>query len=208
MKGAVKIDVYIRTNDARLGRALALEARAAGFSAEYGAVDADARLTVYDLDFEVPDAPMAGSICIAREAETLRTARQLVQSADGVPPLFLQRPLDLELFRAQLVLRLAPAQEAGERRLLLDRAARKVSGAQGEVRLSARECALLAALGESGALSRERAAALFARAEGNVVDVYACYLRKKLASVCRGEVIRAQRGEGYALAPDVRLELL
>ena len=207
MKGAVNIDVYIRTNDARLGRALALEARAAGFSAGYGTVDADARLTVCDLDFAVPDSLSAGSICIAREAETLRAAHRLAQTADGVP-LFLQRPLDLELFRAQLSLRLAPVQETGERRLLLERAARKVSGAEGEVRLSARECALLAALGEGGTLSRERAAALFAHAEGNVVDVYACYLRKKLASVCRGEVIRALRGEGYALAPDVRLELL
>lgn len=162
---------------------------------------------MYDLDFAVPNDLAAGGICIAREAETLRAARQLAQTGGDVP-LFLQRPLDFELFRAQISLRLAPAREAGERRLLLDRAARKVSGAQGEVRLSARECALLAALGEGGALSRERAAALFARAEGNVVDVYACYLRKKLASVCRGEVIRALRGEGYALAPDVRLELL
>ena len=163
---------------------------------------------MYDLDFAAPNGFSAESICVAREAESLRAAQRTAQSTNGVPPLLLQRPFDYELFRAQLALRLAPAQEAEVRRLLLDRAARKVSGAQGEAHLSARECALLAALGESGVLPRERAAALFAHAQGNVVDVYACYLRKKLASVCRGEVIRAQRGEGYALAPDVRLELL
>ena len=40
------MDIYIRTEDVRLGRALALEAQAAGFSAGFGQDAADARLTV------------------------------------------------------------------------------------------------------------------------------------------------------------------
>ena len=52
------------------------------------------------------------------------------------------------------------------------------------------------------------AAALFGSAAGNVVDVYACYLRKKLAAVIPGEVICARRGAGYALADGVTLDVL
>ena len=91
---------------------------------------------------------------------------------------------------------------------MLNTATRRVTGADGEVRLSVRECAMLAALGKGGSLSRADAAALFGSAAGNVVDVYACYLRKKLGKVLTGEIICARRGEGYALAEDVTLEVL
>ena len=84
----------------------------------------------------------------------------------------------------------------------------ELPAADGEVRLSVRECAMLAALGKGGSLSRTDAAALFGSAAGNVVDVYACYLRKKLGKVLTGEIICARRGEGYALAEDVTLEVL
>ena len=49
------MDIYIRTEDVRLGRALALEAQAAGFSAGFGQDAADARLTVCDLDFKATE---------------------------------------------------------------------------------------------------------------------------------------------------------
>lgn len=160
------MDIYIRTEDVRLGRALALEAQAAGFSAGFG-----------------QDAADAGT-------------------------LFLLYPFDLSLFRAQLAARLTAAPTPVSRALMLNTATRRVTGADGEVRLSVRECAMLAALGKGGSLSRADAAALFGSAAGNVVDVYACYLRKKLGKVLTGEIICARRGEGYALAEDVTLEVL
>ena len=53
------MDIYICTDDVRAGRALALEAQAAGFSAAYGRDAADARLTVRDLDSALPDGAPA-----------------------------------------------------------------------------------------------------------------------------------------------------
>ncbi|PWM59377.1 MAG: hypothetical protein DBX93_00185 [Oscillospiraceae bacterium] len=197
------MDIYIRTEDVRLGRALALEAQAAGFSAGFGQDAADARLTVCDLDSAAADA--SDGICFSRDEEGLRAAAR--QSADA-GTLFLLYPFDLALFRAQLAARLTAAPTPVSRALMLNTATRRVTGADGEVRLSVRECAMLAALGKGGSLSRADAAALFGSAAGNVVDVYACYLRKKLGKVLTGEIICARRGEGYALAEDVTLEVL
>ena len=196
------MDIYIRTSDVRLGRALALEARAAGFSAAYGLEAADARLIVCDLD--AADG-LSGGIAFSRDEERLRAAERQNEAADT---LFLLYPFDLALFRAQLAARLTAAPTPVSRALTLNTASRRVGGAGGEVRLSARECAMLAALGKSGALSRADAAALFGSAAGNVADVYICYLRKKLGRILPGEIIRARRGEGYALADDVTLEVL
>ena len=199
------MDIYIRTEDVRLGRALALEAQAAGFSAGFGQDAADARLTVCDLDSAAADA--SDGICFSRNEEGLRAAAR--QSADA-GTLFLLYPFDLALFRTQLRARLVTtaAPLPVSRALTLNTATRRVSGAGGEVRLSVRECAMLAALGRSGTLPRADAAALFGSAAGNVVDVYACYLRKKLAAVIPGEVICARRGAGYALADGVTLDVL
>ena len=196
------MDIYIRTSDVRLGRALALEARAAGFSAAYGREAADARLIVCDLD--AADG-LSGGIVFSRDEERLRAAERQNEAADT---LFLLYPFDLALFRAQLAARLTAAPTPLPRALTLNTASRRVGGAGGEVRLSARECAMLAALGKSGSLSRADAAALFGSAAGNVADVYICYLRKKLGRILPGEIIRARRGEGYALADDVTLEVL
>ena len=196
------MDIYIRTSDVRLGRALALEARAAGFSTAYGREAADARLIVCDLD--AADG-LSGGIVFSRDEERLRAAERQNEAADT---LFLLYPFDLALFRAQLAARLTAAPTPVSRALTLNTASRRVGGAGGEVRLSARECAMLAALGKSGSLSRADAAALFGSAAGNVADVYICYLRKKLGRILPGEIIRARRGEGYALADDVTLEVL
>ena len=196
------MDIYIRTSDVRLGRALALEARAAGFSAAYGREAADARLIVCDLD--AADG-LSGGIVFSRDEERLRAAERQNEAADT---LFLLYPFDLALFRAQLAARLTAAPTPVSRALTLNTASRRGGGAGGEVRLSARECAMLAALGKSGSLSRADAAALFGSAAGNVADVYICYLRKKLGRILPGEIIRARRGEGYALADDVTLEVL
>lgn len=200
------MDIYICTDDVRVGRALALEAQAAGFSAAYGRDAADALLSVRDLDFALSDGASDG-IAFSRDEERLRAAARHSADADT---LFLLYPFDLALFRTQLRARLVTtaAPLPVSRALTLNTATRRVSGAGGEVRLSVRECAMLAALGRSGMLPRADAAALFGSAAGNVVDVYACYLRKKLAAVIPGEVICARRGAGYALADGVTLDVL
>ncbi len=146
------MDIYICTDDVRVGRALALEAQAAGFSAAYGRDAADALLSVRDLDFTLPGGAPDG-IAFSRDEERLRAAARHSANADT---LFLLYPFDLALFRTQLRARLVTtaAPLPVSRALTLNTATRRVSGAGGEVRLSVRECAMLAALGRSGTLPR------------------------------------------------------
>ena len=65
------MDIYICTDDVRVGRALALEAQAAGFSAAYGRDAADVLLSVRDLDFALSDGASDG-IAFSRDEERLR----------------------------------------------------------------------------------------------------------------------------------------
>lgn len=198
------MDVYICTDNICIGRALALEAQAAGFSAAFGREATDARLIVRDLDSGTGAAQPTDAVCFSREEERLRAA---MRRDGGGETAFLLYPFDLAVFRAQLAAQ-GIAREPYARSLTLNTANRRVSGAGGELRLSAHECAMLARLGEGGCLARADAAALFGSATGNVVDVYVCYLRKKLGRLLPGEIIRSLRGKGYALSDTVTLEVL
>lgn len=198
------MDVYICTENVRLGRALALEAQDAGFSAAFGQDPTDAQLVVRDLDSGAGVAEPSDAVCFSREEERLRAA---VRHGGGGNTAFLLYPFDLAVFRAQLAAQ-GIEREPYVRSLTLNTANRRVSGAGGELRLSVHECAMLEKLGGGGCLSRADAAALFGSATGNVVDVYVCYLRKKLGRLLPGEIIRSLRGKGYALSDTVTLEVL
>ncbi len=51
------------------------------------------------------------------------------------------------------------------------------------------------------AVSREQIAERIGESSANKVDVYICYLRRKLATLCDGNPIRTVRGVGYRLIP-------
>lgn len=183
------MDICIVTNDTLLARFLILELAEAGFDAEQRAdFGGEADLYLCDLDFFTDDVP----------EETVgfsydENKRRRVQS-------FLHRPIDAEKLRRLAEKRLrTPMRHADGNTLTVDRASRRVKTALGEVRLSEKELALLLALCETPLLRRADAVKLFGDGESNVVDVYMHYLRKKLKAICPDGVIKAKRGEGYAL---------
>lgn len=183
------MDICIVTTDNVLARFLMLELREAGFSAERSdAPDSRARLAICDLDSfsgEIPEGAIGFSYDESR--------RRLVN-------LFLHRPISAEALISAVTERLAPdSKKEDVRALTLATATRKIITADGEVRLSEKELALLKKLCETPLLSRAEASVIFGEGESNVVDVYMHYLRKKLKTVCPYEVIRAKRSEGYSL---------
>ncbi|MGH3515985.1 MAG: response regulator transcription factor [Haloechinothrix sp.] len=127
--------------------------------------------------------------------------------ADG----YLVKPFSFVVLVAQLraVLRRAGADPRGPLRigdLLVDRAARVVHWKGTEVPLSAREFAVLEVLaGRAGTvLSKDELLAAVWGAEQaatrNVVEVYVGYVRRKLAAVGAGDVVRTVRGHGYQVS--------
>jgi DNA-binding response OmpR family regulator len=91
--------------------------------------------------------------------------------------------------------------------LSLDPATRSVTWEGREVELSAREFAVLHALAArpDAALTKDELLAAVwgggGSASRNVVEVYVGYLRRKLAAVGAGDLVRTERGHGYRLGP-------
>jgi DNA-binding response OmpR family regulator len=89
--------------------------------------------------------------------------------------------------------------------LRLDPATRSVTWEGRDVELSAREFAVLHALAvrPDSALTKDELLAEVwgggGTASRNVVEVYVGYLRRKLAAVGAGELVRTERGRGYRL---------
>lgn len=155
-------------------------------------------------------------------AEQVRTPVLLVSAKDGEIDQadgldlgadgYLVKPFSFVVLLAQLraVLRRAGTGTArgplsvGD--LLIDRAAREVSWQGTPVPMSAREFAVLETLaGRAGTvLSKdELLAAVWGTEQAatrNVVEVYVGYVRRKLAAVGAGEVVRTVRGHGYQVS--------
>ncbi len=127
--------------------------------------------------------------------------------ADG----YLVKPFSFVVLVAQLraVLRRSGPSAARVVRgaLSLDPATRSVTWDGREVELSAREFAVLHALAArpDAALSKDELLAAVwgggGSASRNVVEVYVGYLRRKLAAVGAGDLVRTERGRGYRLGP-------
>ncbi|MHC1558588.1 response regulator transcription factor [Actinomycetospora sp. C-140] len=125
--------------------------------------------------------------------------------ADG----YLVKPFSFVVLVAQLralLRRSGPATARVTRGALsLDPATRSVSWDGREVELSAREFAVLHALAlrPDAALTKDELLTAVwgggGSASRNVVEVYIGYLRRKLAAVGAGDLVRTERGRGYRL---------
>ncbi len=120
--------------------------------------------------------------------------------------MILRRPFEMRLLRLEVM-----GETGGERRshttdpqsvsLTVD-PARDVMRVNGQsVSLTPNEASVMRLLlGEAGnAVSRERLAEQIGESSANKVDVYVCYLRRKLETVTGLRVIRTVRGKGYSI---------
>ena len=191
-KGGPCTDICVITNDLLLARFIELELTEAGYSVCSGENAKDARLYIYDLDFasDTSGADIGFSYNEAKRAEVNT---------------FLQRPIDAAALVNAVSGMLKGHTAAMESAIEVCTKTRKARTDKGEVRLSAKELALLVELCRVPLLSREDGAKIFGEAESNVVDVYMHYLRRKLAKVYGGETVISMRSKGYALAEALKI---
>ena len=99
-----------------------------------------------------------------------------------------------------------PSTKAEDVLWIQSREHREISYGGQIVLLSQGEMLLLGALAEAQQkpVSRETLMRLFSADTGNIVDVYVCFLRKKLEQLCERRVILTVRGVGYRLTLTVR----
>ena len=169
-----------------------------------------ADVVLLDLDSAVPPRT-------ERYGRMIGFTRQLSSTDDDCRrqcSLVLHRPFEMRLLRREIMSELvgaAPiasgAAEAAEPTLLAKRISLDKAGAcmrldRESVMLTPKE--LLVAeylLSHRGStVSREELAAVVGEASSNKVDVYVCYLRKKLERLTSVKLIRTVRNKGYLLA--------
>jgi DNA-binding response OmpR family regulator len=125
---------------------------------------------------------------------------------------YVVKPFDLEELIARLhaLLRRSPARTGAELRigdLRIDPARRQVSRAGRSIELTRREFELLEELGRHAGMVLSRPQLLQSvwgydfEVDGNVVDVFVGYLRRKLEAAGEPRMIHTVRGVGFVLRP-------
>jgi DNA-binding response OmpR family regulator len=212
-----------------LERALRLEgfavSTAAGGRAALAAVARDAPAAIV-LDVVMPDLN-GRAVCARLRADGVRTPILVLSARDEVADRvaglqagaddYLVKPFAVPELVARLHALLRRAGEAGDQPAAagplrvgdveVDPAARRARRGERELDLTRREFDLLEVLARhSGAvLSREQLLEMVWgytwAADGNVVDVFVSYLRRKLEAAGEPRVLRTVRGVGFTLRP-------
>ena len=118
--------------------------------------------------------------------------------------IILHRPFEMRMLRDEIALLLSVTETGEWHRRAHNRLRLKEQTLflnEKSVLLSPTEAQILRLLMEEkgNAVSRERIAKLIGESLANKVDVYICYLRRKLTTLCDGNLIRTVRGIGYRL---------
>ena len=201
----MKPQVLILSKDALFARMLFLEFSMLRLSVEATASTEGAGMAeVILVDLDSVSPPMSKDA-----AYVIGFTKQAALS--GLDPhrrcsMILHRPFEISLLCREVLSRLLP-EEAGERQegektapgltLVGDR----LCFGEKSVALSPREHSILERLLSANGMvvSRKELSVLVGESVANKIDVYVCYLRRKIASLTDKNLIRTARGKGYFL---------
>ncbi len=192
--------LLILSRDAVFARMLEIEARMMNLtvSVSEAYVGEAADVILCDLDSVRPAPEMTGTGLIGF------TRRFELSEVDPERrcAMILHRPFEMRMLREEL---LSFLHENGavstERKTLLKMEGSVLICNGCRLSLSPKEALVMQCLIEHrpAPVSREELACVIGEAAGNKADVYICYLRRKLESICEKPLIRTVRGRGYCL---------
>ncbi len=157
------------------------------------------------LDLDSAAAPDAA--CYGRMIGFTRGAALADDETRRLCSMILHRPFEMRLLRREVMGALAgeamlsPEPSSRQTKLLLD-AGQSLLQIDGQrIVLTPREYAVVSCLLKNRGIpvSRQALSVCIGESSANKTDVYICYLRKKLESVCPGRLIRTVRGKGYMI---------
>ena len=203
----MKQQIVICSKDAVFARMLELELSLHGClvqTAEIFPQDLFAEVVLLDLDSAAAPPPECYRRMIGFTRGTAMTEDQTRRQCSMI----LHRPFAMYLLRRE-VLGAFDAQKEEQNTHLAPRFSRTPSGGfslcEKELDLSPNEQTILQALLErrGEAVSRDSLGALIGESTANKVDVYVCYLRKKLAKITPAKIIGTVRNCGYTVDASV-----
>lgn len=199
----MKKQILILSEDAVFARMLFLEFSMLQLSVSVASSPQDPRdvqVVLVDLDSVAPPA-------FGKYAYVIGFTKQASLSAvdpDGRCSMILHRPFEIRLLRQEVLTHLRGETGEGERsepsaRLLLVGDA--LFYGEKSVSLSPRERSIMEylLLNAGKAVSRDTISSLVGESTANKIDVYVCYLRRKIATLTDKNLIRTIRGKGYSL---------
>ena len=198
-------NILILSEDATFARMLELELEAMCFSVAVNSAPTTREndLVLVDLDSaSIPqkEGDKARIVGFTRHFEVSQL------DAERRCSMILHRPFQMRILREEVALLDATAEEREHHKEDKNNSEISLAGnllTLGEDRLTLRpkETVVMSALlsNRGGAVSREALSALIGESSANKVDVYICYLRRKIATLTEKAVIKTVRGGGYKI---------
>ncbi len=199
----MKTQVLILSEDAVFARMLELEFLMQHLKTAVSAdpdTAADAEVILLDLDTVPPPTGAPGRIIGFTKSFSL-TETDTARACSMI----LHRPFEVRILRNEV---LALISSEGGRKPskpqvpdTLNLQGNRLFYGEASVSLSPNEAAVIACLlaRRGDPVSREALGAHIGATDTNKVDVYICYLRRKLATLCDRPLIRTVRGKGYCI---------
>ena len=152
------------------------------------------------LDLDSAQAPSAE--CYSRMIGFTRHTGLFSVDAQRQCSMVLHRPFEMRLLRQEVLSQATQAMpNAARETLMMDREGKKALYGERTVALSPKEAKVLSILLENrGApVSRASLSQYIGESESNKVDVYICFLRRKIEELCGSNLITTVRGKGYCI---------
>lgn len=152
------------------------------------------------LDLDSAQAPSAE--CYGRMIGFTRHTGLFSVDAQRQCSMVLHRPFEMRLLRQEVLAEgMQPLQNPVRETLLMDAEGKYALYGEQKVALSPKEAKVLSVLLENRGtpVSRALLSQCIGESESNKVDVYICFLRRKIEELCGSKLITTVRGKGYCI---------